>query len=134
VPVTLESSIAASVKAERYYGSAKDLRSFLYYDARHLELGAMVDNTVLAKSGTLAKLLGVAEGAVLQECYLLPPALAGASALVHARGIILSGVDDEDFIRLQRMFPELTVKAASEQASDASLAAASVPIYDLLSV
>ena len=134
VPVISEPAIAASVQAERYFGQTQHSERFVYYDALHLELGAIVGKTVLARSGTLSTLLGVADKAVLQERNLIPAALTAASAVLQAEALVVSGLDDEDFSKIQASMTDTKVLKASATASREAQAAATLPIYQAYSV
>lgn len=134
VPVISEPAIAASLRAERYFGQAQHIERFVYYDALHLELGAMVGKTVLARSGTLSTLLGVADKAVLQDRNLIPAALVAATAVLLAEVLVISGLDDEDFTKIQASMTDVKVLPASPTASREAQAAATLPIYQAYSV
>ena len=133
VPIFAEPAIAASVRAERYFGSASELNNFLYFDAVRLELGAMVNHTVLAQLGTLQALLGMQQGESSAGSDKLPRAIRGAAVLIQAQALIVSGLSAEDIEGLSRQVADLPVVPASAQAGDPTLAAASVPLYETLS-
>lgn len=122
--------IAASVQAERYFGAARKLLSFLYFDAHQLELGGMIGSTLLARPGTLEALLGGAD----TSGSMLTSALQGAAALLQTETVVVSGVSGEDVEALRRNLDGLKVTEASAWASDPARAAASVPLQAAYSV
>ena len=127
-------TIAASVRTERYFGKAQNLERFLYFDALHLELGGMVESTVLARAGTLEALLGVSGGSALQNKNLIPAALRGASALLEAETVFVAGLSDEDLGHLQKNLEGLKLTRASECSSNPALATATLPLYKAYSL
>lgn len=128
IPVYAEPAIAASVRAERYFGSASQLSRFLFFDVQTLELGALVNSAVLAQPGTLAALLGVQRRAASPGSDGLPGALSGAAALVQAEALVVSGLSAADLETLSRQVTNLPVVPASAQAGDPAWAAATVPL------
>ena len=133
VSIFAETAIAASVQAERYFGIASELNSFLYFDAVRPELGAMVNHSVLAKPGTLEALLGMQQGESSAGSDKLPRAIKGAALLIQAEALIVSGLSAEEIEGLSGQVADVPVVPASAQAGDLTLAAASVPLYETLS-
>ena len=132
--VVAKPMITASVRAERYFGHAQNVECFLYLDALRLELGGMVGSTVLARTGTLGALLGVADGSALQDKNLIPAALRGAAALLQAETVFVSGLSDEELGHLQKNLDGLKVTRASECSSTPALASATLPLYTAYSL
>ena len=124
------SMIAASVQAERYFGEARKLPSFLYFDGSQMEVGGMIGSTLLARSGTLEALLGGAD----TSGNVIAPALRGAAALLQTETVVVGGVSGEDVEELRRSLAGLKVMEASGWASDPARAAASVPLHAAYSV
>ena len=106
----------------------------MYFDARTLELGAVVNGTVLARPGTLAALLGVRQETATARSDVLPTVLSGAAVLVEAEALVASGLSAEDLESLNRAITELSVVPASAQAGNPALAAATVPLEEAFGV
>lgn len=130
VSVFAESAIACSVRAERYFGSGSQLDRILYFDALTLELGVLINGTVLTHPGTVKILLGVKRLKPSPKSDVLAGALKGVAALVQAEALVAGGLSAEDFVRFKGTVTDLLVVPGSPMASNPALAAASVPIYE----
>ncbi len=134
VPVFAVPAIAASLRAERYFGSGGQLGRFLYFDSTSLEVGALVNGTVLAQPGTLSNLLEAQQSKASTKTGVLPGVLKGAVSLVQAEALVVGGLSAEDLENLSSSIGDLPVVPASAQASDPALAAAAVPLGEAFGV